>query len=94
MLDLVDAVGHLGYCFLYLANVMIVRGKQVGWILRFQGELIWVVLGIYMGLTSIWMWGILFMIVDAWGFFKWRNTPNLERIVAESTSVSDVEKST
>jgi hypothetical protein len=66
---------------------MIVRKRPAGWIWRFQGELIWVILGVYLGLTSIWMWGTLFLIMDVIGYYKWRKEQ-------ANVSANDVKKST
>ena len=69
-LDLIDGAGHIGYFCLFLGQLMIARRKLGGWTLRLMGEAVWVALGVYLGLTSIWMWGTLFLIVDAMGAYN------------------------
>lgn len=71
MLTGLDILGHLGYTLIFLGMVSIAKEERVGWILRFLGEAIWVIIGIYLGMTSIWIWGSLFMFIDM--FAIWRN---------------------
>jgi hypothetical protein len=45
--------------------------KPVGWPIRLLGEGLWVYLGFFhLQMTSIWMWGVLFMCVDSYGWFN------------------------
>jgi hypothetical protein len=45
--------------------------ERFGWVCRFLGELIWVAIGIYLGMTSIWIWGFIFMLIDLRGYMNY-----------------------
>lgn len=68
----IDLFGHLGYIFIFLGTLFLARKNKFGWFLRFTGEAIWTAIGFYMGLTSIWGWGIVFMSIDIYAYLKWR----------------------
>lgn len=67
----IDLWGHVGYAFIFLGTVFIAAKSLWGWAFRFVGELIWVGLGVALGLTSIWCWGVLFMCIDSMAFVNW-----------------------
>jgi hypothetical protein len=69
---MLDFFGHIGYFFLMIGQICITRKHIYGWIFRFCGELTWVIIGLIMGMTSIYIWGVAFMIIDVIGFFKWK----------------------
>jgi len=69
---LIDLAGHVFYAMIGLGLVCLALKKTVGWPLRLAGEAGWLVLGILLGLTSIWIWGILFCVMDLVGWWKWR----------------------
>jgi len=73
MLNQIDIIGHVGYFCLWYGNLMIARMNLAGWIWRFLGETIWTIIGWYLGLTSIWMWGIVFLGTDAIGYYRWKH---------------------
>lgn len=64
-----DLAGHVGYIFIALGLWQLTKKKQIGWLYRFIGETIWVILGFVLNLTSIWAWGIIFMLIDLKGFY-------------------------
>jgi hypothetical protein len=68
----IDAFGHIAYSLIGAGMVMLARNNPVGWLVRLAGEFIWVVLGFFLGLSSVWLWGIVFMAIDTVGFYKWR----------------------
>ena len=68
-----DFFGHFGYFFLLMGLLFIGAKERVGWFFRLFGEMIWIGIGLAMGMTSIWMWGLIFMAVDVYNFEKWRN---------------------
>ena len=70
MTDL-DLIGHIGYAFIFLGMIFLATKSIWGWLLRFVGESIWVGLGFAMSMTSIWYWGILFMLIDSMAFVNW-----------------------
>ena len=67
----IDACGHVAYLFLAVGMLLISQKNKWGWICRLSGEAAWVGIGIVMGMTSIWMWGLLFMCIDINGFYDW-----------------------
>ena len=69
----IDVIGHIGYFYIALGVWLLSYKNKYGWMCRFVGEGIWIVLGITMQITSIWMWGILFMFLDTKGYYKWSN---------------------
>jgi len=74
-----DFAGHVGYVCLFLGSQLLARNNKYGWLCRLLGELIWVVLGFILGLTSIWMWGIFFIFAnDIYGFWKWSKAEKLK----------------
>jgi hypothetical protein len=69
---MIDIFGHIGYAFLLFGTLAISRKNKLGWLFRVIGESIWIVLGFFLGLTSIYVWGIIFLCIDAYGFNQWR----------------------
>lgn len=67
-----DAWGHLGYVFILWGTLSLARKQRRGWILRGIGEAVWVVLGFVMGFTSMWFWGIVFLGLEVYGWYNWR----------------------
>lgn len=67
----IDFFGHWGYFFLAAGLYYVGCREKIGWLFRFFGEAIWVVLGVWLGLTSIWMWGLGFMAIDYYNYKKW-----------------------
>lgn len=72
MMNNLDLFGHIGYFFILLGLLFLARQNRLGWFLRLIGEVIWVALGVKMGMTSIWLWGLIFMSIDVYAYFKWR----------------------
>lgn len=69
----IDLLGHFGYILIFLGMIGIRYKNPYGWALRFLGELVWVSIGFQLGLTSIWIWGLVFMLVDFWAFVQWQD---------------------
>jgi len=66
-----DIAGHFAYASIALGMWRLGKKDKRGWILRFVGELGWIAVGLLMGYTSIWMWGILFLGIDIKGYYEW-----------------------
>ena len=66
-----DIAGHFGYAFIALGMFLIAHKSAWGFASRFTGEVIWLVVGWLMQMSSIWTWGVLFLVIDAYGFIKW-----------------------
>ena len=69
---MLDLIGHVAYVSIFVGMCLISRQRVGGWVFRFLGEATWVGLGVAMDMTSIWVWGIVFAVVDVYGFFTWR----------------------
>ncbi len=67
-----DIMGHFGYAFIAMGMYLITLKSAWGFACRFTGEIIWLVVGVLMNMSSIWTWGILFLFIDMYGFIKWR----------------------
>lgn len=68
---MIDLFGHLFYFFILCGLVLLAKGNALGWALRLVGETGWAVLGIFLGLSSVYVWGFAFVIIDAYGFYYW-----------------------
>jgi hypothetical protein len=69
-----DLLGHVFYFSIALGVLSLAYKRRIGWILRFFGEIGWCFIGIWMGMTSIWFWCIVFCIIDVKGYLKWRKS--------------------
>jgi len=69
---MLDFLGHIAYIGIFVGQVGLARKKLWGWIFRCLGTFGWVLIGLAMGMTSIWIWGLVFMAIDIFGFIKWR----------------------
>ncbi len=68
-----DLVGHVFYLFLVIGLIMVGRGVSAGWALRLIGSAGWAVIGFVIGMSSIWLWSLVFVGVDLYNWNKWRN---------------------
>jgi hypothetical protein len=66
-----DIAGHFGYAFIALGMFLIAQKSKWGFASRFTGEVIWLIVGWLMQMSSIWTWGLLFLVIDGYGFIKW-----------------------
>ena len=76
-LFLADVVGHIGYAFIALGIMALSKKKKWGWISRFIGEALWIGIGFYVGMSSMWAWGFVFLVIDGYGYYKWRRDERL-----------------
>ncbi len=81
-----DVLGHVATIFLIMGLVFVGRKNHIGWLLRIVGEVLWIALGMHMGMTSIWVWGIVFTAIS---YHHWRNwkceSSNRESTTAAAT---------
>ena len=68
----VDFFGHWFYFFLFIGMMLLQSKDYRGWAFRFAGEVGWIGIGLLMGMSSIWLWGFAFMVVDVLGYLKWQ----------------------
>lgn len=66
-----DFAGHLAYIALCVGLILLGREDRRGFPLRAAGELTWVVLGWQIGASSIVTWGLVFVVVEAYGWRRW-----------------------
>lgn len=82
-METLDAIGHGAYALILLGLFCIGRGQRVpklarwGWPMRIVGEATWVVIGVILAdqgivFTSIILWGVVFVIVDFYGWAEAR----------------------
>ena len=69
---MIDLLGHVGYLLLLAGTIMVARRIPAGWALRMSGNLLWIVLGFALGLTSVILWGAVFTIIEFRSFRRWR----------------------
>ena len=68
---MIDILGHFGYA-LILAGMMLVSAKSPwGWALRLLGELVWLLIGVELGMSSMVLWGLVFAALDVRTFYTW-----------------------
>lgn len=66
-----DHWGHVGYALLFLGQALVTQKMAAGFALRLAGELIWLVIGLRLRMTSIWIWGAAGLVVEVYGFIAW-----------------------
>lgn len=67
-----DIAGHIASSMGMLGTYLLAYRKRIGWYLRLVQHIIWVSIGFYLGLTSIWFWESIFAGIDIMGIIKWR----------------------
>lgn len=68
-----DGVGHACCALKALGLWQLSRRRRIGWLLRLAGGGGWVAVGLALGLSSLWIWGIAFAVLDTVGFLCWRD---------------------
>ena len=74
----IDLLGHIFYAMILLGMLGVSWKSRYGWALRFAGEMGWVWLGFLLNLSSIYIWGLMFMAVDIYGFIHWSDSGSSE----------------
>jgi len=74
-----DIFGHVGYVFIAVGLLLLGREYKSGWLFRLVGELIWVLIGIEMHMSSIYIWSSIFMGLDILGYMRWRKNAHQDR---------------
>lgn len=69
-----DVLGHIGYLLLASGMLLLARKNILGWACRGIGEAIWLFIGIEMNMSSMWFWGIIFLLIEIHGFVSWKKT--------------------
>ena len=68
---MIDFLGHVAYFFILLGTYLISKKKVYGWVVKIIGDIIWLILGIYLGLSSIWVWEFGFIITALYAIKSW-----------------------
>lgn len=69
---MIDLLGHVAYLFLMTGTYLVGRNNGIGWGVRAVGDVVWMGLGVAMGLSSIWLWSGVFLMIDISAWSKWR----------------------
>ena len=67
-----DWFGHWFYASLFFGMILLHAKDFRGWIFRLAGEVGWIGIGLVIGMSSVWLWGFAFLVVDVLGYFKWQ----------------------
>lgn len=78
MISTPDLIGHLGYIIILIGTRLLHKKVETGWLFRVTGDLIWSAVGLYLGLTSVWIWSTVFAINDFYGYLKWKKEQSLQ----------------
>lgn len=70
----IDLLGHVFYVFIFAGILLLARKRVSGWVFRFIGEVGWMLLGVALGMSSVVIWGIIFTVMDLYGFWSWRKS--------------------
>ena len=77
----VDLFGHIAYAAVLAGMVLLTRQNIYGWLVKGLGDGSWVVLGILLGMSSIWLWGFFFVLLDLIGWRQWRRADREELLL-------------
>ena len=75
---MLDIFGHLSYILIGFGTYLVARKNTKGWWVRATGNLGWVIIGCFLGLSSIILWEGAFLIGDLWFGYKWKNETKKE----------------
>ena len=69
---ILDVLGHIGYLCLSIGMFLLAKQSIWGWPCRGVGESIWLFIGIEMQMSSMWVWGIIFLMMECYGYRSWK----------------------
>lgn len=78
-MNIPDILGHTFYFFIFLGMLSISRKEISGWWLRIAGNLGWIGLGLKLEMSSIYLWGLIFVFIDFVGLIGWTIDENRKR---------------
>ena len=70
-----DLYGAVGYLAIFAGQWMIGNRNIWGWWFRIGGDMVWAILGVYLGLYSIIIFSLAGIVIDGRGFFSWKRDP-------------------
>lgn len=68
---IVDFIGHFAYLLSVVGTIYVSKKEKNGFLARIIADSIWCLIGLYLNLSSIFLWSIVFLIVDIRGYKKW-----------------------
>jgi len=71
-MTLEDIAGHVGYAMLAIGNWMIGDKRIWGFAWYFVANLIWLWIGWSLGMSSIFLWEVVFLSLAVRNVYKWR----------------------
>ena len=69
---MIDFFGHLAYASIMVGMFLLARRNAYGWVARLLGDAGWVAIGFALGMSSIILWGFVFIVLDVTGWLEWR----------------------
>ena len=75
-----DVAGHLAMAMLLLGKVGIIYKHRWGFLAWMTGAGMWVVIGYFIGMSSIMLWNALYVVMYAFGYYKWKPNNKVEEI--------------
>ncbi len=69
---MIDLFGHIAYIVLLVGVWLLSKQRVIGWVVHGTGTAMWLVLGILMDSSAIWVWSSVFVVMDVVGFYRWR----------------------
>ena len=76
---MLDLFGHVAYALLFGGMFLVTKKLRAGWAIKGAGDVIWVAIGWQLGMTSIVMWGVGFVMMDALGWWRWRKNADKDK---------------
>lgn len=67
---MIDIMGHVSYIFIVLGMALLARGRTVGFLFQSLGAFIWMICGIFLGLSSMIIWNTVLVIIGIYGYVK------------------------
>ena len=68
---IVDFIGHFAYLLAVIGTIYVSKKDKNGFLARVISDAIWCVIGLYLNLSSIFLWSIVFLVVDIRAYRKW-----------------------
>lgn len=68
---MIDVLGGVFYACLLCGTYLLGMKKWYGWPMRVAGDIGWLVVGHWIGLYSVMVFSVLFMVIDVRGWWKW-----------------------
>jgi len=70
---IVDILGHLCYIAMIIGTILIALRRRAGWLFEAAGAAGLILVGLMLGMTSIWIWNVVFVVGYSYGWLRWKN---------------------